>query len=108
MRTAVLGGPGSRVPWPLVHRHEVNVPFTLHEGLGAVAVVHIPVDDENALDRVTLACIVRRDRDVTEQTEAHAARAERVVARRTHRAEAPSGATIEGHVDAIQHATRRR
>ena len=50
MRAAIVRGAGAGIPGPLVHRHEVDVRLVLDERLRAVAVVHVPVDDQHALD----------------------------------------------------------
>ena len=55
--------------------------------LGAVAVVHVEVDDRHALQAAHVERVARRDGDVVEEAEAHRLAARRVVARRAHGAE---------------------
>jgi hypothetical protein len=55
--------------------------------LGAVAVVHVEVDDRHALAAVAFQRIARGERHVVEEAEAHGAAAAGVVAGRAHRAE---------------------
>ncbi len=59
----------------------------LEDVLGAVAVVHVEVDDRHALEAMHLDRMARGDRDVVEDAEAHRPRAASMVARRPHRAE---------------------
>src|ERR1051325_7657750 len=49
MRAAVVGGTGSGIPRPLMHRDEVDVGLIFHERLSAVAMMDVPIDDENSL-----------------------------------------------------------
>jgi len=69
-------------------------------------VVNVPVDDEDPGDAVALPSVMSRERDVSEQAEAHPARRERMVAGRPHGAEAAQCAAVEGHVDAVEDAAR--
>ena len=55
--------------------------------LGAVAVVHVEIDDRHALQAAHIERVARCDRDVVEEAEAHRLIARRVVAGRAHRAE---------------------
>ena len=61
--------------------------IVLDERLRAVAVVHVPVDDQHALDAFALARVVRADGDVAEEAESHPAVSERVVTGRSDGAE---------------------
>ncbi len=82
----------------------MNAGVRLDERLRPVAVVDVPVDDEHAIEMMVAASVMGRDGHVAEETEAHGAIAERVVARRTNGREAAPGASVEGHVDAIEDA----
>ena len=55
--------------------------------LGAVAVVHVEVDDRHPLEPELLLRVARRDRDVVDEAEAHRAVGQRVVAGRPHERE---------------------
>ena len=59
----------------------------LHDILGPVAVVHVPVDYQDPLQAECAARIQCRNRHVTNQAEAHPAACHRVVPRWTHCAE---------------------
>ena len=56
-----------------MHGDESNLGLLLHQRLRAVAVVHVPVDDEHATDFVPRARVVRADRHRAEETESHPA-----------------------------------
>src|SRR2546423_8082064 len=46
---AIFRCTSSGIPRPLMHRDEVDVGLILDQRLGAVAVMHVPVDDEDPL-----------------------------------------------------------
>jgi hypothetical protein len=92
----------------LVHRDEVDPRVALDERLRPVAVVHIPVDDQDALEAMTLAGIVGRDGNVAEQAEPHRLITERMVAWGADGAEAPRRAAVKRPVYTIQHTTYGR
>jgi len=91
-----------------MHGHEVDISRPLDQRLGAVTVVHIPVDDQNALSGMLRPGVVRTERNVAEEAETHAASGERVVARRTHGAEASSSLAGESEIDGVQYTARTR
>ena len=70
------------------HQHALVVG---EDVLGAVAVVHVEVDDRHALEAVRSSACIAADGDVVEDAEAHRARARRVMARRAHAAEGALG-----------------
>ena len=104
VRAAILGGTGARVPRPLMHADEANAGILLHQLLRAIAVVHVPVNDQYTLGTMLLSRVVRADADVAEETETHRRAASCVVARWTHGAEAAQHRPIEGEVDSVEHA----
>jgi hypothetical protein len=73
----------------------------------AVAVVDVPVDDGHALEPAGLPRMVRRDRGVAEQAEAHAHVADGVVAGRAHEGEGVADRPVEDGVDGRDDAARR-
>src|SRR5688572_18080429 len=79
--TAVVRRTGTRIPGPLVHRHEANVRLILDERLSPVAVVHVPVDDEYPLQSVASARVVRGECNVAEQAKSHRAVSDCVMSR---------------------------
>ena len=74
--------------------------------LGAVAVMHVEVDDRDALESVRLQRVRGADRDVVEEAEAHRAPPLGVVARRAHGAE--RGLAFAAHHEVDRHARPRR
>ena len=64
-----------------------------------VAVVHVPVDDHHALEPTRVERVLRRERDVVEQAEAHRARRQRVMSRRAMGAERVRRRAVEQQVD---------
>ncbi len=68
----------------LVERNVPDARIGLDQGLGAVPVVDIPVDDEHSLPAASL-CLARRHHDIVDQTEPHAAGPHGVMARGPNR-----------------------
>ena len=85
--------------------------IVVEDRLGAVAVVDIPVHHEDASEVVVLSRVPGPDGYIIEETEAHGPIGERVMARRTHRAEdgvqRPDRHAINGVRDGA-HRTQRR
>ena len=73
---------GAGIERPLVQRHREDRVVAAEDRVGAVAVVHVPVDDRDALESERVLGVASGDRDVAEEAEAHRAVGERVVARR--------------------------
>src|SRR5262245_50986597 len=71
MRTRFAGGASARVKRVLVGRKIKDGRITPKDVLCPVAVVDIPVDDQNSLCSVLGLSISRRDRGIIEQTKAH-------------------------------------
>jgi hypothetical protein len=65
----------------LENRGHQDVLVVLENVLGAVAVMHVEVDDRHALDAMRLQRVARRDGDVVEDAKPHRPRAAGVVAR---------------------------
>ncbi len=66
---------------------------------GAVAVVHVPVNDHHPLKAPGIERVARGNGDVVEQAEAHRLRRERVMTRRSMRAERRRGLPIQQQVN---------
>lgn len=107
MRPAIRGGTGARIPGPLVHRHEMDVGIILHQRLCPVAVVHVPIHDQDASRAVMATHVVRANRDVAEEAESHRAIVERVMSRRADRAKTSRVHSLPCEVDRIEHAAGR-
>jgi len=89
----------SWIPWPLVHRDEVDVGLILDQRLSAVAMVDVPVDDEDPLQTVLLARVVCGERDVPKEAESHRSIIDGVVSWRAHGGEAPRMDVGDGEID---------
>ena len=76
-----------RIQRHLVRTEVLHARFGFEDRLGAVAVVHVEVDDRHARQTVPVECMRGRDRDVVEQAEAHRGLRGGVVAGRAYRAE---------------------
>jgi hypothetical protein len=91
-----------------MHRDETDIRVVLHESLRAVAVMHVPVDDQNPLRLVSRTGVVGGNRNIAEQAEAHRTIAQRMMSRRAYCAEAPRRFTGEREVNAIEHGSDSR
>ena len=83
----VVGRAGARVQRPLVDGAEEDGGILGEHRLGAVAVVHVPVEHEHARAAVLVERAAGGDGDVVEQAEAHGTPRLRMVARRAESAE---------------------
>ena len=72
---------------PLVERDEQDRVVAADDRLGAVSVMHVPVDDRDTLDAELRLRVTGRDDGVGEDAEAHGSIGERVVARRPYERE---------------------
>lgn len=108
MWTTIGGSACAGIPGPLVHRDKTDRRLGLDQGLCAVPVMHIPVDDKNPIRAMPRTSVVRAERHAAKETETHAAIAERVVSGRSNRAEAARVRTGEREVDSLEHRSRRR
>ena len=75
--------------------------------LGAVAMVHVEVDDRHALDAVMLERVLGPDGDVVEEAKPHRAGARRVMAGRAHCAKRVVGAPSDHEVGRKHRGPRR-
>src|SRR5581483_9420014 len=98
---AIPGCARAWVPGPLVHRDEMNAWVALDERLCAVAMVHVPGDDQHAIEPVLSSGIESGQGDVAKETEADGFVFERVMAWGAHRAQASLGPAVERSVYAI-------
>ena len=95
----VAGRPGARIQRRLVDRQEEHLRVGVEDVVGAVAVVHVPVDDHHPLAAAHVDRMARGDGDVVEQAEAHRAAGLGVVAGRAVGAEAGRRCAVEEPVD---------
>src|ERR1700736_4231992 len=99
MGSAIFRCACSGIPRPLVHGDEVDVRLVLHESLSAVSVVYIPIDDQNSLEPVFLARVMRRQRDISKKAESHCPVVNRVMPGWSHRREAARMDGTHGEID---------
>ncbi len=84
-------------------RHVQHVRIVVEDVLGAVAVVHVPIDDRHALPG---CCELRRsDRDVVEEAEAHRPVGHGMVSRRAARRKGDVTRSGLERVDGVEHGT---
>ena len=108
-RLALVGGStGARVERPLVQRDEQDRRVVLDDVLSPVPVVHVPVDDRNALDPEVLLRPTCGDRDRVEQAEAHRTIALGVVTWRPRQGEAASSRRLDRRACGEQRGLERR
>src|SRR5204862_1923982 len=79
MGSSVLGSARSRVPRPLVHGDEPHAGLLLDQRLRPVAMVDVPVDDQDPVDAMAGPGVVGGDGDASEEAETHGPRPQRVV-----------------------------
>ncbi len=89
-----------RIPRPLVRAEIEDGTVLVEDLLGAVAVVHVPVDDQHLADAVLPLRISGGDAGVVENAKAHAAFGRGMMSRRTHQAEGIVRLAAEHGVDA--------
>src|SRR5690606_6669570 len=105
-RTGLRCEARARIVMVEVQRQVEDTRILVEDVLRAVAVMHIPVDDQDALDAVFRLCSTRRDRDVVEQTEAHCAIRGRMMSGRTAQRERGPRAAAHDEVDGIDRTAR--
>ncbi len=96
-----------RVERVLERRDHQHPRIAREDVFGAVAVVHVEVDDGDALDAVDGERVRGADRDVVEQAEAHRAVALGVVTRRADRAEGAAALAARDQVGREDQRARR-
>ena len=99
----LVGRAGSRIPGILVQRDIADGGIGLDQRLSSVAVVHIPVDDQDPFPSPSLR-VTGRHHDVVDQTKPHPAGRQGMMTRRSHRGERVSLAS-GGVIDRSQHRT---
>ena len=105
--TSSTVAPPVRVQPVLVQRDREHVGIAPERRLGAVAVMHVPVDDRDPPDAVCGTQVQRGDRDVAEHAEATAARRLGVMARRSHEGVHGVDPAVEHRIGGDHAATRR-
>src|SRR4051794_32108983 len=98
--------PTDRVERRLVDRDEQHVAARLEDVVRAIAVVDVPVEDRDALDTVSVPRVLRGDRHVVKEAEAHRTRDLAVMSRRPRADEA--GGRLSGHQRVDQSARSAR
>ncbi len=88
-------------------REERDRGIVVEDLLGAVAVVDVPVDDQDPVEPEPLDGVRRGDGDAAEQAEAHRLVGPGVVAGRPDRAEGPAIGPLDDRRDRIDRRARR-
>lgn len=86
----------------------MNARFIFNKRLRAVAMMHIPINDQHPLTRMILERVVGGNRHISEKTKPHRPIPQRMMPRRSHGGEAALRAPVEGHIHTIEHASRTR
>jgi hypothetical protein len=87
-----------------MHGNEMNPRIILDESLGSIAMVNIPVHDQDAFGIMNGSRIVGCKCDVSEETESHGPVKERVMTRGANRDEASLVCAAEGQVHGVKSA----
>ena len=91
-----------------MRREKVDRRIGVENSLRAVAVMHVPVEDRDALDlRIVLLCVTRRHRNVIEQTKTHRSFFSRVMTRRTHGNESVLYLATHNQINSLARSSRR-
>src|SRR5664279_2314500 len=91
-------GAAVRIQRMLEDAHHEDALVAGDDVFGAVAVVHVEVDDGDALQAAYVERVARRDADVVEEAKAHRLVARGVMAGGPHRAERVLGAAVEDRI----------
>ena len=92
----------------LVDVEEENRGIVVEDGLGSVAVVNVPVHNQDSFELVLPLGVPGRDGDVVEKTESHAAMRQGVVSSRPRRTERIANLARDDGIDGHEHAARRQ
>lgn len=82
--TTLRHGPGARIQRGLMGRKEEDRAVLVKNFLGAIAVMHIPVDDGDTFDAVGPLSVAGGDRDIIKKAETHGRRRPGMMAGRPH------------------------
>src|SRR5262249_25136446 len=95
-------GTGTRIPWILMHRKVEDRRIVVEDALRAVTVMHVPVEDRDALDVfVSLLGVARRHGDIVENTKTHGPIRRGVMSRRPHRDKGIPGSAFDYQIDRL-------
>ncbi len=108
MRSPIVGCAGPWIPRPLMHRDEMDIRLIFDEGLGAVPVMDVPVDNQNSLETMLPSCIVSRERDISEETESHRPVMNGMMTGRSYGGKAARMHAAYGKIHGCQDAARSR
>ena len=103
-RAGFVPAAGARIERPLVRAEKEHRRIGVEDVLRAVAVVHVPIHDQDARYAVFALRVARGEGHVIEEAEAHAAASAGVVSRRPHGAERVLHVAGHHRVDGVQHA----
>ncbi len=95
---------GARIERVLMHAEVQHARVVVEGGLRAVAVMNVPVDNQDLRQIVLLLGVLGADRHIVEDAKAHRPVRHRMVARRTHGTEGVFDLALHHGVDRGQHA----
>ncbi len=85
----------------------MDSPVRIKDVLRAIAMVHVPIDDQNASETELVDCVTRRDGDVIEEAEPHRRGMQRMVTRWANQAERPAVFSGNHLFDCVDRRPRR-
>jgi hypothetical protein len=86
-----------------MQRHEVDIRIVLHECLCPIAVVDVPVHNENTLRAERFACVVRSNGNIPKEAKPHRAIVHGMMPRWTDSAEATWVGALQCKLYSIEH-----
>src|SRR5882672_11798432 len=83
-----------------MRREKEDTWIIIEDALGAVSMMHVPIDDCHALNfRIMVLRISRGDRHIVEETKTHGSLGGRVMARRPYRHKRIRGLSLHDEID---------
>src|SRR5271170_2036125 len=98
----LVASAGSRVPWRLVDAEEEDGPVGVENILRPVAVMDVPIGDQNAANAMFFLRVSRRDCNCIEDAEAHSARRTSVMTGRTSDGEGIGNSLLDDRIYSVQ------
>ena len=86
----------------------MNHGFVLNERLRSISMMNVPVDNQHSARAMKRVCVMRCERDVAENAEAHRATSKRMVSRRSNGAKRSRIGTGQCSIDSGEHAACTR
>jgi hypothetical protein len=84
---------------------EQHAGIVLEGMLGTIAMMHVPIHDQNALQAITFLSVTRRNGDIIEQAKSHGTLALGMMSRGPQGHKGASGVTFDNLIDCQQRPT---